>query len=352
MYLRYFEPKKIFLGIWGMATFFMVAAFLCCGVLHAQSWVQIPSSPYHPVRHNDLFQQDNILWVVNGSGKIFKSTDLGHKWTLVHHNPKAHFRSIVFLDSLTGFCANLGPGVYPLTEDTVALYKTIDGGENWSPVSIRGNQPAGICNLKILPAEKKIFGVGRIGGPSGFVVSNDWGNTWESVALPKDMKLAVDVHFWDGKNGIVVGGNDSLLAKSRPIIYKTSDQGKTWSQVFISPYVGGVCWKIQILNDGHGFISVMDHANNGYFLYTKNIFMARPFEIRELGVGVFAGKGIFFRDEKNGWIGGDDKQLPLKTKDAGMTWAPDTSLGLNVNKFIKTDKKTIYSVGNYVYKLI
>jgi photosystem II stability/assembly factor-like uncharacterized protein len=345
------DSTKNMLNVLRLKFFLIACCLLHSVVLDAQVWEKLKASPYHNMRHNDICEFGGCFWVVNGSGKIFKSIDRGANWSLLYHNPKAHIRSIVFIDSLVGFYANLGPGVYPLTEDTTALYRTDDGGNSWLPVTIKGTQPAGICNLKTSLNDKMIYGTGRIGGPSSFIVSNDWGDSWKSVQLPTDMKLAIDVHFWDKQNGIIVGGNDSVLAKSSPLVYRTSDQGKSWSRVFVSPYVGGVCWKIQILKNGVAYVSVMDHHNNGYYLYSENVYKYPEFKIMPLGPGIFAAKGIFFKDEKNGWIGGDDKSAPIKTVDGGKTWFLDKALGYNINKFIKTGWGGVYAVGNYIYTL-
>jgi hypothetical protein len=86
-------------------------------------WLKMKNSPYHPVRNNDMFIVKNNFWVVNGSGKIFKSIDSGKNWNLIYYNPVLHFRSIVFIDSLTGFCSNVGTGVFLMAEDTTVLIK-------------------------------------------------------------------------------------------------------------------------------------------------------------------------------------------------------------------------------------
>jgi photosystem II stability/assembly factor-like uncharacterized protein len=68
-----------------------------------------------------------------------------------------------------------------------------------------------------------------IDGNVGFAVGEnllirtvDGGNTWEELSIPVEGKL-LDVAFWDGNTGVVVGEKGQIL--------RTQDGGNTWTQV-------------------------------------------------------------------------------------------------------------------------
>jgi photosystem II stability/assembly factor-like uncharacterized protein len=49
------------------------------------------------------FVSPQVGWYVNGSGKIFKTSDGGITWELKLHKPGTYFRCLMFVDEKLGF---------------------------------------------------------------------------------------------------------------------------------------------------------------------------------------------------------------------------------------------------------
>jgi hypothetical protein len=128
------------------------------------AWEVLPNSPVAPYYHHDdlFFIDENIGWLCNISGEIWKTTDAGDSWTRVVYKPTTSFRTLTFVDELKGWAGNLGPGSWvSSTKDTNPLYATTDGGLTWTPVTnISGPLPDGICGLWAVGPDT-IHGAGR-----------------------------------------------------------------------------------------------------------------------------------------------------------------------------------------------
>ena len=77
------------------------------------------------VRLTDIKFIAPITAIVSGEGVILKTNNNGTSWTATNF-PSTYFTSVSFVNSTTGFVAG----------NNKALYKTTDGGNNWSPVNV------------------------------------------------------------------------------------------------------------------------------------------------------------------------------------------------------------------------
>jgi photosystem II stability/assembly factor-like uncharacterized protein len=138
-------------------------------------WALLPNAPYNGGKQDGIhFFNKDIGWVVNGSGKIYKTIDGGDNWIQQKNSAGTYFRAIAFIDNQTGFAGNVGTNYFPGVTDTNPLYKTIDGGNSWSPVTanITGTVPTGICAIQAVNANV-IYAAGRVGGPAVMMKSTD-----------------------------------------------------------------------------------------------------------------------------------------------------------------------------------
>lgn len=72
-------------------------------------WKKLETEAYRGKQDDIYFVSPQVGWYVNGSGKIFKTSDGGVTWELKLHKPGTYFRCLMFVDERLGFAGNIGP---------------------------------------------------------------------------------------------------------------------------------------------------------------------------------------------------------------------------------------------------
>lgn len=329
-------------------------------------WVKLRTEPFRGKQDDIFFITPEIGWYVNGSGKIYKTTDGGATWVEKLNQPGTYFRAIGFIDEQRGFAGNIGTDYYPKVTDTIPLYETSDGGETWKPVTrIKGPAVKGICAIEIvskpfinagkLGYKSTVYAAGRVGGPAFLLKSTDGGDSWESLDLSGSCGMILDIKFFDEKTGIISAGSDASVEKSNALILMTTDGGKKWTKRYQSNRPYELTWKSSFPTRQVGYVTVQSYnpdktvtrrvvakTTDGGKTWTE-IPLADDFNLREFGIG--------FIDKNLGWVGGST--TGYETTDGGKTWKP-VEMGKAVNKIrlLKTAGGFVgYAIGVDVYKL-
>ena len=120
----------------------------------------------------------NDVWFSTNRGRIYYSSDQGNNW-VVYQSPISDFGSaevngsLSFSDSQNGI----------IIDNSANVYRTFDGGSNWSQISTTGNiYTSGLCFIE---GTDTVFstggGAGNNGGGSSF--SLDGGYTWAPIDI-------------------------------------------------------------------------------------------------------------------------------------------------------------------------
>ena len=155
---------------------------------------------------------------------MFKTTDGGESWVQVYNGSNYHHNDITFSTNTTGFC---------IGEEGVML-KSTDSGDSWSYISSGVNfelNAIDFCNQNI-----------------GFIVSEsvtevlkttNGGSTWNIVSIvPAYINSTLkDIHFVNETTGYLTMHDLSGLSGSYGRIYKTENEGTTWTEVFSIEFV-------------------------------------------------------------------------------------------------------------------
>jgi len=378
-------------------------------------WQLLQNSPVANSRTDDIWFFDELTgWLVNSSGYVCKTEDGGENWTpkffLAPNLPSfPYLRCMSWANRQIGwFGAVCGIGdVASITSPSqfiqTLLHQTTDGGETWKPVeNLPEGSPAGICGFHAVN-ERVAYGSGTndpgLPGPA-IIKTKDNGASWELIDMRSYASNLIDIYFFDEENGFVVGGlNDesctvdenayppprlSRYGKVKPVILRTRDGGKSWvnTAASINDFECGEWgWKIQFLNETHGFIALENFRNASILVTTdggnswvkkhvaQNQDPSSPAINNDL-------EGIGFINELQGWVGGwgfQDLSAPVGglensyTEDGGNTWIaqdhlpdPDSTIPndpryrINRYRFVKDiagNVTTGYCSGQQVFKL-
>ncbi len=334
------------------------AVFILVSTLSAQQSLLWKKTNYNsaPIasRLNDIvFINEKLGWIANGIGQIHRTTDGGVTWTKQFDKSSfTHFRSVGFFDSLNGYAGALGWGDVNNTsaKDTVILYKTINGGQNWLPEHqlTSGTIKRGFCGMHVFN-DSIIYAVGRVRGPAYFYKTTDRGNTW----IAKDMNLytagLIDVYFFTKDSGFAVGQTNITHEQSRGIILKTTNGGDTWDTSYVTTRTNEWMWKINFPSRKIGYVSLQRNNNVAPIYILKTTDGGKTWTDKLFQDAAYFVQGLGFLNDTLGWIGGNSASPAYQTTNGGETWAALT-IGNQLNRFRKINDSLMYVVGASVWK--
>ncbi len=182
-----------------------------------QNWVMMTqASGSNYSLYSMEFVNENTGWVcVNyttvAAGNVFKTTDGGQSWTqynIAATNPGSIF-SCSFVNENTGFVS--------LNSSNKPVYKTINGGINWTPYT---TPLTGIIYEVDAVDSNVVFAV-TSSGTSRVAKSTNGGVNWTGISIP----VAADyrsIDFKDANTGYICGNLTTVVSR-------TTDGGTTWS---------------------------------------------------------------------------------------------------------------------------
>ncbi len=329
--------------------FIIIAQLVFISLLNAQTiktkpyWQELKTDAYKGKQDDIYFLNDSLGWYCNGSGKIYKTLNGGSDWKQIFEKKGTFFRCIAFMDSLNGFAGNIGTDYFPNVEDTVPLYKTVDGGLSWQSVMYKGPTVKGLCAIDIykepvinagnLNYKAHIFCGGRVGSPAFTMISHDNGQTFTSMDMSNYCSYILDIKFFNLSDGIICAASASELDKNNALIILTNDGGKTWKKVYQSTRPFESTWKCSFPSRNVGYVTIQSYdttqtINQRYVAKTidggktwKELPLVKDFKVREFGIA--------FTDDKHGWVGAVPNGF--ETFDGGITWQ-NSYMGTATNK--------------------
>ena len=335
---------------YGLICFLSILFFLSSA--KAQTglrWRALPNAPGPTAsRYDDIvFLNTSLGWVINGTGKIYRTTDGGESWDLQLDQPETYWRAIGFADSLRGWAGNFGLiEQIPRVTDTNMLYQTVNGGKTWTPVlNIPDPKPEGICGIRVVN-DSVVYAVGRIFGAPRVLKTDDGGASWRTINMESLVDRLVDVYFFTADSGFVVGGIGDLESSSGRILF-TSDGGDNWEIRHTTKENAHWCWKISFPTAEVGYISLETFSSDktSYFLKTTDGGLTWE---EKLLFGGFREQGIGFVTETLGWVGGAPDTY--ETTDGGESWTQIQLFNARLNRIRMLSDTLGYAVGATVYK--
>lgn len=205
------------------------------------NWFDVTPKNYSGSLWGNFFINESIGWVVGGGcdgdgQNFFKTTDGGSSWTLFRTN-----QGITGLTDVIMYSAN-GLGY---ASSSGRIWRTTDGGNSWNIMSNSGDvdwqeELTNIGSSFLVPFARSCTGNGKGGGMR---FSIDDGRTWREHILPNEMFGAFLLNTLSG-----------WVCGRVPIVYLTSDGGKTWQLKNCGIDPGETLDDIWFINDTTGFV--------------------------------------------------------------------------------------------------
>ncbi len=331
----------------------------------SESWIKLTTEPYPGKQDDIVFATPHLGFYGNGAGKIYRTKDGGTTWQQVFHQPGTFVRCLATVGEKVVVMGNIGPGYFPGVTDKTPIYRSEDGGETWTKVTaIEGPPVVGLCAFTVvdvpfvnagnLDHRPRIIGVGRVGGPTAYVWSDDLGKSWKQSKLPESAAMAFDVCFVDDTHGFIAAATHADVSQSHAMILATQDGDTTWSEAYRSPRAFELTWKLSFPTKEIGYCTVQSYdpdpaANRRYIAKTtdggrtwQEIPLVVDHKVRTFGIA--------FIDPDRGWVGA----MPhgFATSDGGKTWTK-AGFGNAVNKIRlvpEGDDVIAYALGVNLHK--
>lgn len=328
----------------------------------SSDWQTLDTAPYSGKRDDISFSSPTHGWYGTGKGDLYATTDGGDNWDLVASRPGTFIRAVGFISNTSGYIGNVGTDYYPGVTDETPLYRTDDGGKNWTPVDLGDTTIKGVCAIDILKTDRIFQGVkqprtvihaaGRVGGPTGILRSVDGGANWTVIDMTDHAGMILDVKFFSENVGMVFAS--SLEAdENHGLILSTQDGGKSWKEVYRGSRKGELIWKASFPTRQTGYATVQSYdQTREQQLLIKTTDGGRNWSEIPLTLNAKARQfGIGFIDEKRGWVG--TMAGGFYTDDGGASFqSVPIAKAANKFKIVKTELGAdIYAIGTQVQRL-
>lgn len=288
-------------------------------------------------RFDDVFfLNENLGWAANGYyAAVYKTTDGGLNWVKQFDENDLgidlYLRNIIFLNENIGFLGTLNS----------KLYKTVNGGTDWTEITNITPFPAAICGLDTA-GTSAIYGCGAYFEPAYIIKSTDSGATWTHQDMSTQATALVEIKFVTALIGYAAGKNATGAN-----ILKTIDGGVTWTEIYNSGIAGEYVWKLQVFNDNSDIIFGAVESvspNPGKLIKSTDAGI----NWTSTNAPVTDVQAVGFISETHGWMGGHDERF-FETNDGGVTWN-DLGVGGNLNRIFVINNTTVFAAGKTIYK--
>lgn len=219
----------------------LVLLLFACSI-YGQTWQSTSMTPnVNGQRFDDVFFLTNdIGWAANGYyAAVYKTIDGGLNWTEQLNESMLdgnyYFRNIEFLNTDIGFLGTLNG----------KIFRTIDGGSTWNNITNITPNPPAICGLSAV-GSSTIYGCGAYFTPAYIIKSTDSGATWVNIDMSAYANALVEIKFLTEDIGYACGSSSTGAT-----VLKTTDGGTTWTEIYNSNIVGEYIWKLQILDNNN-----------------------------------------------------------------------------------------------------
>ncbi|MBL7129425.1 MAG: T9SS type A sorting domain-containing protein [Ignavibacteria bacterium] len=301
----------------------LILLFISNVALSQLGWVVYPTG-VNGILRDVYFINANTGWVVGDTTAVFKTTNGGLNWTkqYIYYIIDTKIYSVKFINANTGFAAGgQHSGFYEFFY--AYIFKTTNGGINWNTLYSNGGSSWHFN--EILPFdESTIFATTE--GTTGF---ESRGGVFKSTngGLSFDMSVSYgqsnSVSFINPQTGWASAFYWDDVGTKITYILKTTNAGTNWNQQFrdSNDYTSPIP-EIQFVNENTGFAIGGYNPPGTRFYKTTNggtNWSTTDYPHAKSST-------LFFLDQYTGWIGGGwwgtDTSVIDYTSNGGLSWIP------------------------------
>lgn len=246
---------------------------------------------------------------------IFKSTNNGESWVMLHENKfvlKNGLKSLAFIDSVYGVAVGIGS----------QIMRTIDGGLSWDYLH-RGHRANWNDLLFLDDRIGFVVGINMENAFGGLVYrTSDGGRSWNMI----NVHTIQSIDFSDRMTGWITGQADVRAGGSYQMVFKTSNGGIDWTAVYSWPGLDSSIFlgrDVSFPSNKDGWIA----AGSGLLHTTDGGMSWMNFKHTFNVASNYSVERVEFMDQKIGFallIGSEikirDRTAMYRTTDAGITW--------------------------------
>ena len=334
---------------WGLAFASVLASALSAAAqvnpnLYAGlKWRNV--GPFHGGRISSVTGvsgSSGVFYIGTPLGGIWKTTSAGVTWFPI-------FDQETSVDSVGAIqVAPSNPDiVYAGAGDPIGgslgngMWKSSDAGKTWQHIGLEDTVK--IDSILVDPADPNLLLVSALGDAThhggGVYRSSDGGQSWNNVLKPanydgtRDLQYAYDdpdimLAATQGTGGFGFGaGNRGAQAKTKPaMVYKSTDEGRTWTQIKIPPFEGRIAVAVAMHTKGQRMYIVGNNIENGSGLYRSDDGGATWQHMAGKDLRISNGQGAYssgvFVDSQNPDIVYTVSTAMYRSTDGGVTFEP------------------------------
>ena len=277
---------------WGLAcaavvTFALsLAAQVKTDVYSGLKWRDV--GPFHGGRISSVsgvIGQPGVFYAGTPQGGIWKTTSAGVTWFPI-------FDQVASVDSVGAIqVAPSNPDiVYAGAGDPIGgslgngMWKSTDAGKTWRHIGLEDTVK--ITMVLVDPADPNLVIVSALGDAThhggGIHRSTDGGQTWSNVFTPagydgvRDLAYAFDdpsvmLAATQGTGGFRGPAGPGPRPQTKPpMVFKSTDEGKTWAQIKIPPFPGRVAVAVAMRTSGQRLFVIGNNIENGSGLFRSD----------------------------------------------------------------------------------
>lgn len=239
----------------------------------------------------------NDVWIAGSNGNIHKTGKTNSTVSTVNSGSGSDVNSVTFINSSNGY----------LCGDNGTVYKTLDGGESWTPSN------SGIANVKLNSISFIDDLKGVVVGDGGKIYTTvDGGSSWDIHVFNTTRNLLRAKYLPDGiiitgEYGVIINRNNSGIWNELDSRTNSDIRGISGSSVNNAHLCGG-----------GGFIRNNLNGSINYFNFEINPMMANLVD-------------IFYYDNNLGFAVSSLNYVIIRTTNGGASWdlPPGSSITLN-----------------------